>query len=397
MNVLAGFGNSLEALLANKVRTALTVLGVLIGVASIILLISVGQGVQEQVSGEIKGLGANLVFVFPGNNKIKGARSAMGSITNKITYDDVLALEARNNMGLKIVPLMFTSLVVKNESKSRQSYIYGTTPSYAEVLNQKIVEGKFFTESQVSSQRRVCVIGKTIVDNLFKGQSAIGKRLSVEGQKFLVVGVLEAKGKSMGEDNDNIVIVPVTTAQTFFGKTTIDRIAIQSPSSDKVDETKRFVTRMLRRRLNEEDFRVSDQKDVLETLQKVMGILKTALGGIAGISLLVGGIGIMNIMLVTVTERTREIGIRKAIGARESDILIQFIIESIVLSGAGGVAGILVGYGGAVLLRKFLPSSITLWSIILAFGFSVFVGVFFGVYPASKAAKMDPIEALRYE
>ena len=397
MKLLTGFNNAIESVRTNKVRTALTMLGVLIGVASIILLVSIGSGVQEQVSNEIKGLGADLVFVYPGNNKVKGARSAMGQTTNKITYNEVLSLEARDNMGLKVAPIMFTSLIVKNENKSHQSYVYGATPGYSEIANYKTSEGKIFTESQVVAQRRVCVIGKTVVDNLFKGRNAIGKNLSIEGGKFLVIGIFESKGKSMGEDNDDLVVVPITVAQTLFGRNTVDRIIIRAPSEDRVDETKRFVNRILRRHLNEEDFTIADQKDMLDMLNKIMGILTTALGGIAGISLIVGGIGIMNIMLVTVTERTREIGIRKAIGARESDILVQFIIESVVLSATGGIAGIIIGYAGAFLLSKFIPTSITLWSVLLAFGFSVFIGVFFGVYPASKAAKMDPIAALRYE
>ncbi|OIN97406.1 hypothetical protein AUJ66_03385 [Candidatus Desantisbacteria bacterium CG1_02_38_46] len=397
MNIFVGFGSAIEALRANKVRTALTILGVLIGVGAIILLVSIGQGVKEEVSGEIKGLGSNLIFVMPGSGGKGAHRGPPGMFGNKITYNDILAIKARSNINLKVLPLMFTSLVVKHGNKSRQSMIYGTTEIYPEILNQKVEEGRFFNASQVNSQRKVCVIGKTVASDLFVSKNALGNRLSIGGQKFLIIGILESKGKTMGQDQDDLAIVPITTAQSFFGKTSIDRTAIQAPSEDRVEETKRIVKRILLRRLSEEDFEISDQKDILEMLQKITGILSVALGGIAGISLLVGGIGIMNIMLVTVTERTREIGIRKAVGAKEGDILVQFLIESVMLSASGGVAGIGLGYGGAFLLKRFLPTAITPWSIFLAFGFSVFVGVFFGVYPASKAAKLDPIEALRYE
>ena len=394
MKLTVGFQNAIEALKANKGRTALTMLGILIGVAAIILLISVGQGIEVQVSDQIKGLGSNMLFVSPGSEE--SSRSGPPGMTiNKLNYNDVLSIQSKNKMGMKAVPMMSTTAIVKYGNNFRRSVIGGTTQDYAEVLNYKIKEGKFFTASQVSSGRRVCVIGKTIADDLFRGQDPIGKGLLISGQRFKIIGVFEEKGQTMGQDQDDRAAIPITVAQTLFGKKSIDMILLQSPSEDKMDESERMATRILSRRLSKNDFNIASQKDMIDSIKKITGIITAALGGIAGISLVVGGIGIMNIMLVTVTERTREIGIRKAIGARESDILVQFIIESVVLSVLGGIAGIALGYGGAFFLKKFLPTSIAPWSIGLAFGFSVFIGVFFGVYPANKAAKMDPIEALR--
>ena len=397
MNIFVGFGSAIETLRANKARTALTILGVLIGVGAIILLVSIGQGVRVEVSKEIKGLGANMLFVRPGSSQQGKHRGPPGMFGNKLTYNDVLAIQARNNIGIKTIPIMISSAVIKFGNTSRQTMVHGATELYTEVFNQKVADGRFFFAAQVNAQRRVCVIGKTIVDDIFKGKNPIGKRLSIKGERFKIIGILESKGQTMGQDQDDQVIIPITAAQVLFGTTTINFIVLQAPEESKIEESKRIVKRILLQRLSEDDFEISDQKDILETLQRITGILSVALGGIAGISLLVGGIGIMNIMLVTVTERTREIGIRKAVGAKESDILVQFLIESVVLSASGGIAGILLGYGGAFLLKRFLPTAITPWSIFLAFGFSVFVGVFFGVYPASKAAKLDPIDALRYE
>jgi len=397
MNIFVGFGSAIETLRANKARTALTILGVLIGVGAIILLVSIGQGVRVEVSKEIKGLGANMLFVRPGSSQQGKHRGPPGMFGNKLTYNDVLAIQARNNIGIKTIPIMISSAVIKFGNTSRQTMVHGATELYTEVFNQKVADGRFFFAAQVNAQRRVCVIGKTIVDDIFKGKNPIGKRLSIKGERFKIIGILESKGQTMGQDQDDKVIIPITAAQVLFGTTTINFIVLQAPEESKIEESKRIVKRILLQRLSEDDFEISDQKDILETLQRITGILSVALGGIAGISLLVGGIGIMNIMLVTVTERTREIGIRKAVGAKESDILVQFLIESVVLSASGGIAGILLGYGGAFLLKRFLPTAITPWSIFLAFGFSVFIGVFFGVYPASKAAKLDPIEALRYE
>lgn len=241
MNILESFGSAIEALRANKVRTALTMLGVLIGVSAIILLVSIGQGVKEEISGELKGLGSNLIFVMPGHGDKGAHRGPPGIFGNKITYNDVMAIKSRNNINLKVLPLMFTSLVVKHGNKSRQSMIYGTTEIYPEILNQKVENGKFFNTNQVNSQRKVCVVGKTIADDIFGGKNAIGKRLSIGGQKFLIIGILETKGKTMGQDQDDLAIVPITTAQSFFGKTSIDRTAIQAPSEDRVEETKRIV------------------------------------------------------------------------------------------------------------------------------------------------------------
>jgi len=391
-----GMGNAFEALRANKVRTALTVLGVLIGVMSIIMLVSIGQGVKEQVSDEIKGLGANLFFISPNMGGGK-SHTPPGMMSNKMTYNDVIAIQTKNGIGIEVVPVLRTSAVVKYSNTTYMTAIFGTTEKYAEALSQKVTDGKFFNENMVSNRRRVCVIGKTIVEELFANKDPIGKDIAISGGKFKIIGILESKGATMGQNQDDQIVIPITAAQALLGTTKVNFIVCKAPSEDRIEESKRIVRRILLRRLTENDFDITDQKDVLETLKKITGILTVALGGIAGISLLVGGIGIMNIMLVTVAERTREIGIRKAIGAKESDILTQFLIESILISATGGIIGILIGWSGSLALRRWVATAVTPWSVLLAFGFALFIGIFFGVYPASKAAKLDPIEALRHE
>jgi putative ABC transport system permease protein len=400
MSIIESFRLAFDALLANKMRALLTMLGVIIGVMSVILLVSMGQGVKADVTGQVSGLGSNLLFVMPGRFDFSSTDSMSGGNglpTYKLRPKDVDAINKRVNLAAGAVGVVEapTSIVYKN--RNRRVIGVCTNELYPEVMDRPLLEGRFFTRSQLEAGRRVTILGTTTASALFGSVSPIGKQIKIGDQKFVIIGVMTKKGMMMGQDFDDGVWVPITLANSLVGHERLSEIVVKAADADRIDETKKEVENVLLKTYTRDDFTVFTQGETLSLMKNILNVMTLMLAGIASISLLVGGIGIMNIMLVSVTERTREIGIRKAVGARTADIMVQFIIEAVLLSALGGFIGIVSGIGFALILNNWLPAEISAWSVSLAFFFSAGVGVFFGVYPAWKAARLDPIEALRYE
>lgn len=399
MRILEVLGIALRGLMSNKMRTLLTMLGVIIGVGSVITLVSIGEGVRSSISDQIQGLGSNLVLVTPGKGTVGINASSMGGAVSSLTYDDALAVE-RNAGSVKNVAPVIESSANVHFDKNKVTLISGTSESYSEVRNFPVARGEFFTRGDIRGYRRVVVLGDTVRRLLFADRNPLGQTIRINENEFKVIGVMEKKGPTLTIDNDDRVLIPITVAEEIFDTKQVNMMFIQSTDPSSVSAAVEDTKRIIRNRHDQSDFTVSEQKDILNTFRGIMGTLTGMLGGIAGVSLIVGGIGIMNIMLVTVTERTREIGIRKAVGARKRDILTQFLLESIVISALGGIIGIGAGFAGAVALQNAiprLPTVISPWSVGIAFLFALLVGLFFGIYPARKAAALNPIEALRYE
>ncbi|MBS3909417.1 MAG: ABC transporter permease [Actinobacteria bacterium] len=395
MNLFESFRLALDAIRANKMRSGLTTLGVVIGVSAVILLVSVGQGMRNYVTEQFQGIGANLILIMPGDVDFGSGQEPIFSF--KLRVDHVRKLEREAVYAKEVGAAIENRGTVKFGSESRRPGVYGVMGNYNVMFNYPVERGSFITDTDVNGNRKVAVIGETVVEKLFGGADPIGRRINIEGQKFTVIGVLEPKGQSLGIDQDDIVYIPITVAQRIFGIEWVSWLAIEAIDENSIDLAVAESERILSKTLSEDDFSVMTQESLVGTLEQVFGTLTLMLGGIAGISLIVGGIGIMNIMLVSVTERTREIGIRKAVGAKTHNIMIQFIIEAATLSILGGIIGIAIGVGGSLLLRMVLPSEVTMWSIALAFAFSAAIGIFFGAYPAFKASRLSPIEALRHE
>ncbi|HEX8966189.1 MAG TPA: ABC transporter permease [Patescibacteria group bacterium] len=388
---------SWRALIANKLRSVLTTLGIIIGVFSIILLVSLGTGLQGYITGEVSGLGSNLMFVIPGAEG--GARTAGGAVTNKLTLADANLLQTKLQGQAQVAPVVLKTATIKYGNQTDKGVsIAGTTANYTKIINNIHLDGgSGFTEAQVRSGSPVALIGHTVVTKLFPNSDPIGKNILIGTNRFVVIGTIAARGSVFGIDQDNMVGVPITIAQRQFGVTNVNAIYVSANNADSVNFVKKLAEKTLLTRLTTDDFNIQTQESTLSTINNITNALTIALGGIAAISLLVGGIGVANIMLVSVTERTREIGLRKALGARRADILKQFLFEAVILSVAGGVIGIALGIGVSIIVSKFFVSQVTPWSIFLAFFFSVAVGVIFGMAPAIKASKLSPIEALRYE
>ena len=402
MNLLESIRVALSGLSANKMRSGLTMLGVIIGVMAVILLVSIGEGAQVYITKELTGMGTNLLVITPGKTSTRGGfHPPSAGTVRKLTYDDSQALRRRAWLLTDAVPLVFGTGKLKYRNMGRDLMIIGTTPEFQRVRNLFVDTGSYISQGDVDSKSKVIVLGTKVKEELFGTENALGKVVILSDARYRVVGVMRKKGTSMGMDIDDIVYIPVTSGQELFDTDSLFEIIASTPRAEDVDRAIAQIKDVLiKRHAHKEDFTIQTQGAMLETMNTILGVLTAVLGGIAGISLLVGGIGIMNIMLVSVRERTREIGIRKALGARNNDILAQFMIEAITLSGAGGVIGIILGVGLALLIPVFvdvLPTSVSLWSILMAFFFSAAVGIFFGVYPARKAALQDPIQALRYE
>jgi putative ABC transport system permease protein len=401
MNILESGRVALDSLKANRMRSVLTMLGVIIGVAAVILLVSLGEGTKNYVEGQFAGLGSNILIVTPGKIETKGGPPVIGAAKHKLTLSDSRILEKKGYLFGGVAPVVFGTAEVRSGSRSRNVPVLGVTPSFSSVRNLHVEIGSFVTEPDVEAKRRVCVLGRTVKRELFGSANALGQIVKVSGGRFRVVGIMQQKGVSLAVDLDDIVFIPVRTAQDLFDTDALLEIIVSIRNKNDIESGKELARSLLFKNHNRhEDFTITNQAAMLSSLFTILDTLTYVLGGIATISLLVGGIGIMNIMLVTVKERTNEIGIRKAVGARDRDILVQFLLESTALSSSGGIGGILVGVFGGWGIREFvpkLPVEIPSWAILLAFTFSVFVGIFFGVYPARKAATLHPIEALRYE
>jgi putative ABC transport system permease protein len=401
VNFVESFRIALKALNANKVRSALTMLGVIIGVAAVILLVAIGSGVQQEITGQIEGLGSNLLFVFPGNftgggGGGGGAGGPGAEIRKRFNMDDAELVQRRLGSEAIVVPVVQGPAVLKAGNRTLRTTLSGANQDGDQVFNADYVAGRHYNRSEYSAAARVVMLGATPAAELFPGQNSVGRELTINGERFTVVGQLTERGGTLSGDQDNQIYMPTTTAQRLLGSRDLSSIIIKSNDPERIDLVKAQTQQVLRPKFQDE-FTVFTQEQTLGILSSLLGTLTVMLAGIAGISLLVGGIGIMNIMLVSVSERTREIGIRKAVGARTYDILSQFVIEAVVLSVAGGLIGITLGWAGSAALTRFVPTEVTWWAVTLAFFFSAAVGIFFGVYPAWKASRLDPIEALRYE
>jgi putative ABC transport system permease protein len=407
MNLFAILKVAVRALNRNKLRTALTMLGIIIGVGAVIALVSIGQGAQAMVQDQINGMGTNMMFIMPGNVTFGGASLGAGA-ANTLTEEDVQAMVKEIPTIAAASPMVRASgqLVFGNQNWFVQ--IQGSNEKFPEIRNWRVDRGEFFTDTDVRSAERVIVLGKTVADKLFSGLEPIGQMIRVRNLPFRVVGVLTAKGQSMvGQDQDDTAIVPYTTVQRkLLGQQipSIGQAMISSISPEASAVTEKQVAELLRQRHKiqpgqTDDFMVRNMTDVAQTSAQITTLMTILLGSIAAISLLVGGIGIMNIMLVSVTERTREIGIRMAVGARPNYIRLQFLTESLVLSLVGGFVGVMIGGSLAAVVARFLgwPTLVSAISVLISFVFATAIGIFFGYYPAHKAAALDPIEALRYE
>jgi putative ABC transport system permease protein len=394
----------LKAIARNKMRSTLTALGIIIGVACVIAMIGVGQGSQAAIQAQISSLGSNFLMVFPGVATQSGARIFTGQST--ITEDDVAAVRSECPAVAYVTPVSRSAAQIVSGALNWGTQVQGVGVEWPFVKSWNVEKGAFFGESDVRAAAKVCLIGTTVANALFEGQDPVGQTVRIKNFPFRVIGVLEGKGgNSMGQDQDDIVIAPYTTVMRLLKKTTkIDMFMASAVSRDSVEQAQNEIEALLRQRHRigpgqDSDFMIRSQQEIAQTADQTSKTLSTLLASAASISLLVGGIGIMNIMLVSVTERTREIGIRMAIGAKSRDVLTQFLVEALTLSIAGGAVGVSLGIAASRILawKAGWPILLSPGAVALAFGFSAAIGVFFGFYPARKAARLDPIEALRYE
>ena len=404
---------ALRSLATNKLRSALTMLGIIIGVGAVITLLAVGQGVEAYVRAQFENLGTNVLFVIPGQLQ-EGPPSVRERTPRPLTMGDAEALldPFRAPSVLDVAPVVQRFARIGYRKKETTVQVRGVTLSYFSIRNWPVAVGRLFTPQEITAQARVVALGQTTWERLFGDADPIGKTVRINGIPFKVIGVMASKGGGSFGSEDLTAFVPITTAQarlfrvrTHRGEYTVSAILVQAVAEDKMDEAAREIAEILRERhdiryLDEDDFTIINQKDLIAIFGDITRVLTVFLGAIAAISLIVGGIGIMNIMLVSVTERTREIGLRKALGARRRDILLQFLIESVVLALIGGFIGILLGVSGALAVSRLasgLDTRVTVEAVALATGFAAAVGLFFGIYPATRAARLHPIEALRYE
>ena len=394
------------SILKNKMRTLLTMLGIVIGVGAVIVMVAIGQGAQSQIEEQINGLGTNMIVVTAGSSAQGGASQGAGTF-NRLSLDDADYIRKNATLISAVSPVVVTRTQVIGGIGNWRATINGVSTDYLTIRNWDVADGALFIDDDVRAKRKVAVLGNTVAEKLFPDGGAVGAQIQLSRSPFTVVGVLYPKGQTAtGDDQDDVVLVPYTTAEDrLSGRSFLAQILLSTSSKDQIPAAMEEVTVLMREahQLNGgavgDDFTVRDQTAIAAAATSTTSVMTSLLAAIASISLLVGGIGIMNIMLVSVTERTREIGIRMAIGARGSDVLTQFLVESIVMSVLGGIVGLGVGFGGAALLGRLTgwATATPMSAVFLAVGFSAAVGVFFGYYPARKAASLNPIQALRYE
>ncbi len=396
---------ALKSILKARMRSLLTALGIIIGVAAVVVMVALGDGAQIQVEQQISSLGSNLIIIFPGSVSSGGIRMGAGSI-NRFTMEDVKRIEDESTLIKAVTPIVRTGGQVIGGVGNWSTQIQGVSTNFLEIRDWPLASGDFFTDKDMISRAKVAVLGQTVAKQLFPDEDPIGQQIRIRNVPFRVIGVLTAKGQSaMGSDQDDIIFAPATTVlDRLVGGIYINYIQASALSTDQIDAAQQQLTTIMREahHLNpgeDDDFTVRNQAEITEAATETSRILTILLASVAGVSLLVGGIGIMNIMLVSVTERTREIGIRLSVGARTSDVLIQFLTEAIVLSFAGGLIGVLLSFGVVFILNAYtgMIAVISPEIIAIAVSFSGIIGVFFGFYPARKAANLNPIDALRYE
>jgi putative ABC transport system permease protein len=400
---------ALRALRRNKLRSALTGLGIIIGVAAVVAMVAIGNGAQAAIETKVSALGQNLLMVFAGSSRSSGVNAGLGS-GSTLTLADAEAIGKEVPDVIAVSPEVRTAGQVIASGRNWSTQISGESEQYLSIRSWRLVEGTMFTERDIRTAAKVAVIGSKTARQLFGTESPVGRTVRVKSIPFVIIGLLTSKGAGMGGNNqDDILIVPYTTAmKRLTGDKSLKSVSLQISKADRMAVAEAQISNLLRQRHNlpagrANDFEILNQKEIADTVGNITKIITLLLGSVAGISLLVGGIGIMNIMLVSVTERTREIGIRIAVGAQPQDIMLQFLIEAVTLSLLGGTMGVLAGFGAARVASSFMSSAagfsavVTPGSVVLAFSVSAAIGIFFGFYPARRAAAMDPIEALRYE
>jgi putative ABC transport system permease protein len=403
MNIRASIRIAMRAIASNPLRSLLTMLGVIIGVGAVVAMVAIGQGARASITQQVQALGSNLLTVFAGTAQVGGVARVEQVRTLTLEDADAIRKEVPGVLGVSAEFSRTAQVAFRAENVNTQ--VSGVTPDFQTVRNFHAAQGQFFTEQDVRSRAKVAVVGRTVANRLFADAEPIGQRIRIRGVTFTVTGVMEEKGATGFSDRDDVVFVPLTTAQRrLFGVTYVRTIQVQMATPEEMTEAQATLTEVLRERHrlgpgDENDFTIRSQADILQAFTGVSQTMTLLLGGIAAVSLIVGGIGIMNIMLVSVTERTREIGIRKAVGARRRDVLLQFLVESVALSVTGGLIGVGIGMIGSRLISRFAGWATVLspQAVLMAFSFAVAVGVFFGLYPARRAASLDPIEALRHE
>jgi putative ABC transport system permease protein len=394
MRVAEAWRVALDALRANRLRSLLTMLGVVIGVAAVVALVAIGTGTKQQIERQVEGLGSNLLIVVPGRLEAGSAPTS-----SPLTLDDADAVGRIVGDRSRVAVTIASGETVRAGRRSAFSSMQGVLESTPSVFVRRLDRGAYLTRTDVSTGRRVAVLGAGVAGTLFGDRDPIGRQITIGGVRFRVIGTFEPLGQSLGVDRDNEVHVPVTAAQRLLGTDRIDALAIRAPDRDRIDQLGKDVVAALTDRHPDTDFSAVTQEQILGVLGDILGVLTGVLAAIAGISLLVGGVGVSNIMLVSVRERTKEIGLRKAVGARPRDIGVQFLLEAVLLTTTGGVLGMLLGAGTALLVDGLspVPAALTWWSMALAFGVSAGVGIIFGVVPAQRAGRLDPVVALRTE
>ena len=407
MHLGENFRVSIDSLRANKVRSLLTALGIVIGVGAVIAVVSIVQGLQYTITGELQGVGANFIMVFP---DVQGQRPGVFSRPIKLTWEDGREIQKRVPGITQITPVIAGPIDMRYLDRShRPQFVLGVNENWQEIMNHAVDEGRFLSHIDLENRRKVVVVGRKIVDELGLGSNPLGREVYIADLPVTVIGIMEERGENLGADLDDLAFIPFDSAISLFGRTAGDQVQLRMKTVDAetVEPVRDGIQALLRQRhklaLDQpDDFQIQTQDDLIKTIGKILGGVTAVVGGVVGIALLVGGIGIMNIMLVSVTERTREIGIRMAVGARSNDILRQFLIEALLLAAVGGAIGLAFGYGLGSLIASLLPGNfppahVPWWAVALSLGFSSLVGAFFGSYPAARAARLDPVEALRFE